>query len=68
LLFGLKEKQPCAMQSCWDTLCSRLYEAMAYQNFQLNITDLILAHRLRKDCYRSLKKPSASSLAFAGVS
>ncbi len=68
LLFGLKEKQPCALQSCWPSLCSRLYEAMAYQDFQLNITDLILAHRLRKDCYRSIKKPSASSLAFAGAS
>jgi len=52
LLFGLKEKQPRDLQDCWSTLSSSIYEAMAFQDVQLNITDLILAHRLRKNHYR----------------
>ena len=67
LLFGLKEKQPRNVQDCWVTLSSSLYEAMAFQDVQLNITDLILAHRLRKHHYRQLKQRQPS-LAFAGAS
>jgi hypothetical protein len=67
LLFGLKEKQPRNVQDCWVTLSSSLYEAMAFQDVQLNITDLILAHRLRKNHYRQLKQRQPS-LAFAGAS
>ena len=67
LLFELKEKQPRDLQDCWVTLSSSLYEAMAFQDVQLNITDLILAHRLRKNHYRQLKQRQPS-LAFAGAS
>lgn len=67
-LFGLKEKQPRNLQSCYPSLCSHLYEAMAFQDVQLNITDLILAHKLRKKHYIQLKQQQASSPAFAGVS
>jgi len=68
LLFGLKEKQPRNLQSCYSFLCSNLYEAMAFQDIQMNITDLILAHKLRKNHYRQLKQQSASCPAYAGVS
>jgi hypothetical protein len=67
-LFGLKEKQPRNLQSCYSSLCSHLYEAMAFQDVQLNITDLVLAHKLRKNHYRQLKQQSTSYPAFAGVS
>ena len=68
LLFGLKEKQPRNTQDCWSLLSSSLYEAMAFRDVELNITDLILGHKLRKNHYRDLKRQQASSLAFAGVS
>jgi len=67
-LFSLKEKQPRNLQSCYPSLCSHLYEAMALQDVQLNITDLVLAHKLRKNHYRQLKQQLASSPAYAGVS
>ena len=67
-LFSLKEKQPCDLQSCLGSLCLSLYEAMAFQNVQLNITDLLLAHNLRKKHYRQVKRPAASYPAFAGAS
>lgn len=67
-LFELKEKQPRNMQSCYPSLSSHLYEAMAFQDVQLNITDLILAHKLRKNHYRQLKQQLASYPAYAGVS
>jgi hypothetical protein len=67
-LFGLKEKQPYKMQSCLMSLASSLYEAMALQNVELNITDLTLAHTIRKKHYRQAKQLTASYPAFAGVS
>jgi|DEB19_MinimDraft_3_1074340.scaffolds.fasta_scaffold02273_4 hypothetical protein len=57
-LFQLKEKQPQNIWSCLGPLCSSLYRAMAYQDVKLNVTDLILAHRLRKSFYHKLKQPS----------
>ena len=57
-LFQLKEKQPQDIQSCLVPLCSSLYRAMAYQDVKLNVTDLILAHRLRKSFYHKPKQPS----------
>lgn len=67
-LFCLKEKQPRNLQSCHASLSSHLYEAMAFQDVQLNITDLILAHKLRKNHYRQVKQQLASYPAYAGVS
>ena len=57
-LFQLKEKQPQNLQDCLVPLCSSLYRAMAYQDVKLNVTDLILAHRLRKSFYHRPKQPS----------
>jgi hypothetical protein len=67
-LFSLKEKQPRDLQSCYPSLSSHLYEAMAFQDIQMNITDLILAHKHRRNHYRQLKQQSASYPAFAGAS
>lgn len=67
-LFDLKEKQPRNLQSCLQSLSSSLYEAMAFQNVELNITDLVLAHKLRKNHYRQLKQLKPAYPVFAGVS
>jgi hypothetical protein len=66
-LFNLKEKQPCELQGCWKSLCSSLYKSMAYQDIELNVTDLLLAHRLRKTHSNQFKQPKASSPVFAGA-
>jgi len=65
LLFGLKEKQPCKLQSCWESLSFFLYRSIAYQDVQLNVTDLLLAYRIRKNYSRSFKKQRQSVPAFA---
>jgi len=67
-LLQLKEKQPRDLQNCCPFLCSNLYESMAFQQVQLNITDLILAHRLRKNHYKKIKQPLASCPAYAVAS
>jgi hypothetical protein len=68
LLFGLKEKQPRNLQSCLSSIRSSLYEAMALQNVELNITDLVLAHKMRRNHYRQVKQQQASYPVFAAVS
>lgn len=68
LLFGLKEKQPRTIRSCWKSLHSSLCQAMAYQHVSLNMTDLLLAHRLRKSHYRTFKRKQVLVPVFAGVS
>lgn len=68
LLFELKEKEPCRQQDSWKSLCSSLYRSMAYQDICLNVTDLLLAHRLRKSHYQRFKQPQASSRSLVAVS
>jgi len=67
-LFQLKEKQPHKLQGCWNSLSASLYRAMAHQQASFNITDLLLAHRLRKSYYRQLKQQQASVPACAVAS
>ena len=67
LLFGLKEKQPCDLQSCWDPISLSLYRSIAYQEVRLNVTDLLLAYRIRKNYSRSFKKQKQASPSFAGA-
>jgi hypothetical protein len=67
LLFQLKEKQPHDVWSCWGPLVSRLYRAMALQEISMNVTDLILAHSMRKKYYTSLKQQRTVA-SFAGAS
>jgi hypothetical protein len=68
VLFGLKEKEPCVQQDSWQSLCSSLYRSMAYQDIALNVTDLMLAHRLRKGHYQRFKQTLAAPRSFAAVS
>jgi len=55
-LFQLKEKQPRKVRSCWKSLCTSLYRAMAHQEISSNITDLVLAHKIRKSHYQKIKQ------------
>lgn len=67
-LFELKEKQPHKLQSCYSSLTTNLYQSMAFQQIKLNVTDLILAHKLRKNHYKQIKQPLASCPAYAVAS
>lgn len=67
-LFGLKEKQPRKMRDCWNVLGIGLYRLIAYQEINLNITDLLLAYRMRKTNNKTLKPSQASSQAFVVAS
>lgn len=67
LLLQLKEKQPHDVWSCWDPLVSRLYRSMALQEISMNVTDLILAHSMRKKYYSSIKRQRVAPV-FAGAS
>lgn len=68
VLFNLKEKQPRDLRSRWFPLCSSFYELIACQAVTLNITDLILAHTLRKKHYKQVKQAASKALSFAGAS
>lgn len=65
LLFQLKEKQPHDVWSCWCPLVSRLYKAMALQEVAMNVTDLVLAHNIRKQHYSSIKRQRRSQVCVA---
>jgi len=67
-LFNLQKKRPCEMQDRLGSLCSHLYRLMAHQAISVNITDLLLAHRIRKDHYRQLKQQQQYAPACAGAS
>lgn len=67
-LFNLQKKRPCEMQDRIPILSSSLYRLMAHQAISVNITDLLLAHRLRKQHYKRIKQPQQASPAYAGAS
>ena len=67
-LFQLKEKQPHKLQGCWESLSSSLYRAMAHQQVSVNVTDLLLAYRLRKNYYKQLKQQQTSTPVYAVAS
>lgn len=67
MLFQLKEKQPKRYLDCYEKMKSDLYHAIAHQKITLNITDLLLAHRMRKSYYKP-KRPEAPSRMLAAVS
>jgi hypothetical protein len=68
ILFNLKEKQPRDLRSRWFPLCSSFYELIACQAVSLNITDLILAHTLRKKHCKQIKQAASKAPVFVGVS
>jgi hypothetical protein len=67
-LFDLNKKRPCETQDHLDSLVLQLYRLMAHQTIDLNVTDLLLAHRIRKNYYKSVKKRQPSSLVCVGAS
>jgi len=67
-LFDLQKKRPCDMQDRMSSLSSQLYRLMAHQAIGVNMTDLLLAHRLRKQHYKQLKLQRQASPACAGAS
>jgi hypothetical protein len=67
-LFDLQKKRPCDMQDRVPALSSQLYRLMAHQAIGVNVTDLILAHKLRKQHYKNIRLLQPSSPAYAGVS
>lgn len=71
LLFNLKEKQPTEQfWDCFHSMRDKLYQLMAHQQIDTNITDLVFAHRMRKQyyCSKQLPVPSSASRSFASVS
>lgn len=66
-LFELQKKRPCDMQDRVPSLSSQLYRLMAHQAIGVNITDLLLAHRLRKQHYKQIKQQQQASPAYAGA-
>lgn len=67
-LFSLNKKRPCNMQDRLVSHTSHLYRLMAHQMIGVNITDLLLAHRVRKNLYRPIKQQKALPAVYAGVS
>ena len=68
VLFCLKKKRPCEMHDRLGSLALQLYRLMAHQAIDLNVTDLLLAHSMRKNHYKSIKQRQPSSPVYAGVS
>jgi hypothetical protein len=66
-LFDLQKKRPHSLWSRLESLTTHLYRLMAHQEISVNITDLILAHRIRKSYYRQIKQKPVASPAYAGV-
>lgn len=56
------------MQSRWEPLSLFFYRAIVYQEIRLNVTDLLLASRIRKNYIRPFKKQQSEVHSFAGVS
>jgi hypothetical protein len=47
-LFGLKEKQPFDSKDCLDEMITEYYEALSLGRIELDIHDLLFAHKIRK--------------------
>lgn len=67
-LFNLQKKRPCEVQDRIPPFSSQLYRLMAHQAIDVNVTDLLLAHKMRKNHYKAIKQPQAASPVYAGVS
>jgi len=65
IIFDLKEKQPSNLEDRLDQILLEYYKAISLGQISMNVTDLILAHKLRKQHYRNARHSEA--LAFAGA-
>lgn len=66
IIFDLKEKQPSNLESRLDKILLDYYKAISLGQISFNITDLILAHKLRKQHYRASRR--SEDLVFASAS
>ena len=55
LLFQLKEKQPSKLENCFKEIQEKLEAGIKNKVIVLNLTDLILSYRIRKDFYQPKK-------------
>jgi len=55
-LFQLKKKQPSKLEDCWDKILDLFYCSISSRSTHLNLTDLILAYRIRKKFYKPIKR------------
>jgi hypothetical protein len=55
LLFQLKEKQPSKLENCFKEIQEKLEVGIKNKVITLNLTDLILSYRIRKDFYQPKK-------------
>jgi len=55
LLFQLKEKQPSKLENCFKEIQDKLEAGIKNKVINLNLTDLILSYRIRKDFYQPKK-------------
>jgi len=55
-LFQLKKKQPSNIEGCLDKMIACLYSFISSPSSRLNLTDLVLAYRMRKKFYAPIKK------------
>jgi len=66
IIFDLKHKQPSKLESRIDGILLDYYKAISLGQISMNITDLILAHKLRKQHYKRAEN-QASNLSFASA-
>lgn len=55
-LFQLKKKQPSKTESCWEKTVELFYGFLSLKSTPLNLTDLILAYRMRKKFYKPIRR------------
>ena len=67
ILFGLKQKRPQKLWGRMKTLCYNMYQEMANQRIDLNITDLLLAYKIRKKYYSATTQQSVDHHSFAAA-
>lgn len=55
-LFELQKKQPPNLEGCWNSSLFDLYRVMASTVISVNVTDLVLAYKMRKGFYQPQAK------------
>lgn len=63
IIFDLKEKQPSDLEGRIDQILLSYYKAVSLGLISFNVTDLILAHKLRKQHYKKCRSQEGLSLA-----
>ena len=67
IIFDLEQKQPSNLESCLDEVLLNYYKAISLGEISMNVTDLRLAHKLRKQHYKELSHRLSSNPALANA-